>query len=431
VIRTSSYGYCLHKFDFYLKKLRRLNFVPLRTAMKHYTPEEKEFIQQHLHRSPAELMLQAGRYPNLPIAELVKQIQARQKAADKLPTWASNPDVIFPVAVSVEQSSSEAAAAFKASLVSGRLLVDLTGGFGVDSFFFAKQFEQVVHVEQNRALSEAATYNFNLLGAGNIETHNTTAEEFLHGFEGKADVIYLDPARRGERAEKVHLLQDCEPDVLQLLPLLLAKANAVLLKTSPMLDIDLALAQLGHVAQVWIVALHNECKEVLYLIDPSTAGIEPRRHAVNLLPDGSVQAITFTKSQEDQAPVTYADPKTYLYEPNSAILKAGAYRSVASLYDLQKLHPNSHLYTSDQLIPDFPGRSFTCQGISRYNKKEIFARLPSHKANMTVRNFPETVADIRKKTGIKEGGTDYLFFTTDMHQKPIVVYCRKPTPATE
>jgi hypothetical protein len=416
---------------FLSKKLRRLNFVPLREAMKHYTPEEKEFIQQHLHQSPAELMLQAQRYPNLPVAELVKQIQARQKAADKLPTWVSNPNAVFPVAVSVEQSSSEAAAAFKASLVSGRLLIDLTGGFGVDSFFFAKQFERVVHVEQNSELSEVATHNFKLLGADNIETRNTTAEEFLHSFEGKADVIYLDPARRGGRDEKVHLLQDCEPDVLRLLPLLLAKANTVLLKTSPMLDIDLALAQLGHVAQVWTVALHNECKEVLYLIGPSIAGIEPRRHAVNLLPSGETHQISFTKSQEDHAPVTYADPQAYLYEPNSAILKAGAYRSVASQYGLQKLHPNSHLYTSNQFIPDFPGRSFACQGMGRYNKKEIFARLPSHKANITVRNFPESVADIRKKTGIKEGGSDYLFFTTDMHQKPIVVYCRKPIPAAE
>ncbi|WP_299705137.1 hypothetical protein [uncultured Pontibacter sp.] len=399
--------------------------------MKHYTPEEKDFIQQHLHRSPAELMLQAGRYPHLHVAELVKQIQARQKAADKLPTWVSNPEAVFPVAVSVEQSSSEAAAAFKASLVTGRLLVDLTGGFGVDSFFFAKQFEQVVHVEQNKELSEVAAYNFKLLGADNVETQNTTAEEFLHTFNGKADVIYLDPARRGDRAEKVHLLQDCEPDVLQLLPLLLAKATTVLLKTSPMLDIDLALEQLNNVVQVWTVALHNECKEVLYLIDPSSEGIETQRHAVNLLPNGEIQTLSFTKLQEDQAPVTYADPQAYLYEPNSAILKAGAYRSVASQYGLQKLHPNSHLYTSDQLISDFPGRAFACQGVGRYNKKEIFARLPSRKANITVRNFPESVADIRKKTGIKEGGTDYLFFTTDMHQKPIVVYCRKPIPVAD
>lgn len=395
--------------------------------MKQFTQEEKEFIKQHQHRSPAELMLQASRYPELPVAELVKQIQARQKATDKLPTWVSNPDVVFPVAVSVEQSSSEAAAAFKASLVSGKLLVDLTGGFGVDSFYFARQFEQVVHVEQNTELSEVAAHNFRLLGADNVETVNATAEDFLQTFGGNADVLYLDPARRGERAEKVHLLQDCEPDVLRLLPLLLQKANAVLLKTSPMLDIDLALDQLGAVTKVWVVALQNECKEVLYLIERST-GIEPELHAVNILPNGTTQKLTFTKSQEDQAKVEFADPQAYLYEPNSAILKSGAYRSVASQYGLQKLHPNSHLYTSSTLISDFPGRIFSCAGVGRYNKKELLARLSSRKANITVRNFPESVADIRKKTGIKEGGNDYLFFTTDMHQKPIVVYCRKAIP---
>ncbi|PKV66770.1 THUMP-like domain-containing protein [Pontibacter ramchanderi] len=397
--------------------------------MKHYTPEEKEFIQQHQHRNPAELMLQAGRYPQLPVAELVKQIQARHKAADKLPTWAANPDVVFPTAVSVEQTSSEATAAYKASLVKGKLLIDLTGGFGVDSFFFAKRFEQVVHVEQNSELSEIAGYNFKLLGAYNIKTVNSTAEDFLQAFTGRADVLYLDPARRGDRLEKVHLLQDCEPDILQLLPVLFEKADAVLLKTSPMLDIELAVEQLRSVSQVWVMALHNECKEVLYLLQPRV-GNNPERHAVNLLPDGTVHLLSFQKEQEESASVSYSDPKAYLYEPNSAILKSGAYRSVASQFGLYKLHPNSHLYTADQLIPDFPGRAFFCEGIGRYQKKELLSRLPQRKANITVRNFPESVADIRKKTGIKEGGADYLFFTTDMHQKPIVVYCRKVVAAS-
>jgi hypothetical protein len=400
------------------------NICKLRQPMREFSQQEKDFIQEHGRRSPAELMLQAGRYPNLPIAELVKQIQARQKAADKLPTWVAHPDVVFPATVSVEQTSSEAAAAYKASLVQGKLLIDLTGGFGVDSFYFAKRFARVVHVEQNGELSRIAGHNFGLLGAHNLEALHATAEAFLESFQGKADVLYLDPARRGERAEKVHLLQDCEPDVLHLLPLLFSKANAVLLKTSPMLDIDLALEQLQYVAQVWVVALGGECKEVLYLLQPNHTE-EPLRHAVNLLPSGQRQELTFTKTAEETTAVSYADPMAYVYEPNSAILKAGAYRSVASQYGLHKLHPNSHLYTSAQLIPDFPGRAFACRGTGKYNKKELLIRLPARKANITVRNFPESVADIRKKTGIKEGGDDYLFFTTDMHQKPIVVFCRK------
>ena len=392
--------------------------------MRTFSIQEKQFIQENQHRNPAELMLQAKRYPALPMHELVQQIQARQKAAQKLPTWVANPDVVFPVMLSVEQSSSERTAAFKALLVSGALAIDLTGGFGVDSYFFARNFEKVLHIEQNKELSELAGYNFGVLQAPNIKTINVTAEDFLQAFTGKADLIYADPARRGGRDERVHLLQDCEPDILRLLPLLLEKAHAVLLKTSPMLDIELAITQLEHVAKVWVVAVQNECKEVLYLITPATTG-PVERVAVNLLNTGEVQQVTFTQEQEQEARVTFADPQQYIYEPNAAILKAGSYKYLAALYKLNKLHPNSHLYTSGALVPDFPGRSFRCLSVSRYSKKELLPRLPDKKANITVRNFPETVAEIRKKTGIREGGNVYLFFTTDMHQKPVVLFCEK------
>ena len=393
--------------------------------MRTFTPAERDFILAHLKEDAAKLMLQASRYPGLPMLEMVQQIQARQKAASKLPTWSAHPEVVFPVMVSVEQSSSEVTAAFKASLVTGKLLVDLTGGFGVDSYFFSKQFEQVLHVEQNNNLQEIAAHNFRLLGATSIESINSTAEDFLTGFNGYADVMYLDPARRGNSNEKLHLLQDCEPDILNLLPTLFRKSKTILLKTSPMLDIDLAIAQLGCVAKLWVLAVQNEVKEVLYLLQenaPDPAAVE--RTAVNLLTDGS-QQIHFTKTAEDNASVSFADPKAYLYEPNGAILKAGAYRFVAQQYKAGKLHPNSHLYTSSQLIADFPGRKFSCAGSYRYSKKELLKLLPGKKANITTRNFPESVAEIRKKTSLKEGGDVYLFFTTDMHQKPLVLFCRK------
>lgn len=394
--------------------------------MRTFTPEEQDFILRHQQHDVAQLMLQASRYPQLPVQELVQQIKARQKAAPKLPTWVQHPQAVFPVALSVEQSSSEETAAYKASLVRGKLLVDLTGGFGVDSLYFARRFAQVVHVEQNQELQEVARYNFGLLGAANIQSINATAEDFLHTMEGKADVLYLDPARRGHHEQKLHLLQDCEPDVLHLLPLLFQKAGAVLLKTSPMLDIEQALQELAQVAQVWVVALQNEVKEVLYLLQPSgPAPADVPRTAVNLLPNAEPQLLTFTRAQEEAASPVYADPQAYVYEPNAAILKAGAYRFLGQHLQLSKLHPNSHLYTSAQLLPHFPGRSFRCLGVSRYNKKELLKHLPEKKANITVRNFPESVADIRRKTGIKEGGHTYLFFTTDRHQKPVVLICEK------
>ncbi|WP_242926655.1 class I SAM-dependent methyltransferase [Pontibacter vulgaris] len=392
--------------------------------MRIFTEQEKQFMQAHALSDVATLMLQAKRFPNLPVAELAKQIQARQKATSKLPTWVTNPDVIFPVTLSVEQSSSEVTAAYKASLVSGELLIDLTGGFGVDSFYFSKRFSKVIHVEQNQELSEIAAYNFELLGATNIETINKTAEDFLTGFAGMADVIYLDPARRGEHHEKVHLLKDCEPDVLNLLPVLLAKSKSVLLKTSPMLDIDLAIAQLATVANVWVVAVQNECKEVLYLLT-STPPEDTEREAVNILANGQVQQLHFNAQQEEQAKAEFSEPLNFIYEPNAAILKAGAYRYLAQYLNLGKLHPNSHLYTSQTLLADFPGRSFRCLQVTRYNKKELLPLLPHKKANITVRNFPESVADIRKKTGIKEGGNIYLFFTTTRSQKPVVLVCEK------
>ena len=191
-----------------------------------------------------------------------------------------------------------------------------------------------------------------------------------------------------------------------------------------MLDIDLAIAQLGQVVRVWVVAVQNECKEVLYLLT-LTAPAAAERVAVNLLPTGEVQQVTFTQEQENNSNVLYSDPLEFVYEPNAAILKAGAYKYLTSLYGVHKLHPNSHLYTSRTLVPDFPGRSFRCLSVSRFNKKELLPLLPDRKANITVRNFPETVAEIRKKTGIKEGGTVYLFFTTNKHQKPVVLFCEK------
>ncbi|WP_162427741.1 THUMP-like domain-containing protein [Pontibacter pudoricolor] len=392
--------------------------------MRIFTEPEKQFITEHLHQQPSALMLQARRYPDLPVSELVQQIQARQKAMAKLPAWAKNTDLIFPANISVEQSSSEATATFKAALVSGKLLIDLTGGFGADSYYFSKSFAQVIHVEQNRELSEIANYNFGLLGAANIQTIATTAAAFLQDFTGHADVIYLDPARRGDHSEKLHLLQDCEPDILGLLPVLLQKADNILLKASPMLDIELAAAQLGKVAKIWVVAVQNECKEVLYLLQ-QTPPAQPEREAVNIKTDGNISTFRFNAGQEQTITPPYSDPLTYLYEPNAAILKAGAYKTITQQSTVSKLHPNSHLYTSDTLISDFPGRVFRCTGVSRFNKKELLARLPQKQANITIRNFPDTVAGIRKKTGIKEGGNLYLFFTTDMHQKPLVLYCEK------
>ncbi|MGV3502426.1 MAG: THUMP-like domain-containing protein [Adhaeribacter sp.] len=392
--------------------------------MKEFSAEEIKYLQEHADQEAATLMLQAGRYPNLPVALLVQQIQARQKARYKLPTWYREPQIRYPATLSVEQSSSEKTASYKASLVQGDALVDLTGGFGVDSYFFARHFRQVCYVERQAALCQAAAYNARVLGAANIHFHQDEARAFLESFPGPADVIYLDPARRDLANKKVHLLADCEPDILDLLPLLLAKSRQVLLKTSPMLDIHLALQQLPQVQQVHVVAVDNECKEVLYLLGPDSPPSPPVT-AVNLVGENQQQAFTFSQASEDQAPVTYAQAGTFLYEPHAAIMKAGGFRSLASYLQLAKLHRNSHLYTSDSVIENFPGRVFRRLATCRYHKKELLALLPDKKANITVRNFPDTVAQIRAKTGLKEGGSHYLLATTDLHNKPVILVCEK------
>ena len=391
---------------------------------KPLTANEQEFVTKYALSEPAQLMLQRKRFPNLDIPKLVHYIQARQKIRHKLPEWYHHLGIVYPPILSLEQSSSEVTAKYKAGLVHGETLIDLTGGFGIDSFYFSKSFAAVHYVEQNPELTAIATRNARVLGAANIEFHNNDALNFLTKFDGLADCIYLDPARRDNINQKVHALTDCEPNVLELLPLLLQKAKQVLLKASPMLDIEQARQQLKHVCQIIVVAVDNECKEVLYLLQKDYPN-ELIYEAVNLQPAKENQLFRFQKLEEEETNIIYSKPQQYIYEPNTAVLKAGGFKSVAQQFGVNKLHRNSHLYTSEVFVPDFPGRLFTCKAVCRYNKKEVLALISGSKANITVRNFPEPVAAIRKKLGLQEGGNFYLLATTDIHQKPVILVCEK------
>ncbi len=285
----------------------------------------RRYVAAHLHDDPAHLALQARRHPGLPVPELVRQIQARQKARLKLPAWADNTDLIFPPALSVEQASSARTAAFKAGLVSGQRLADLTGGFGADSAAFAARVAQVDYVERNPALAEVVRYNFGQLGLDNVTVHAADAVAFLRSTPQHYDWLYLDPARRDMAARKIFLLRDCEPDVVKLLPLLLHKADKILLKTSPMLDIEHAVQGLAHVRRLWVIAVDNEVKEVLYELGQEPA-IDPERYALNLRRDGTQQEFRLNRAREARATPRYAEAQQYLYEPNAAVLKAGALR---------------------------------------------------------------------------------------------------------
>ncbi|MFY0593176.1 MAG: RsmD family RNA methyltransferase [Roseivirga sp.] len=356
-------------------------------------------------------MLKANKYPNWPMKEIVTQIQSKQKAKKKLPTWFSTSRIIFPPLLSMEQCSSELTAAYKAGLAEkGKRMVDLTGGFGVDISAFANLFSECHYVERNEGLSAIAQHNFESLGFQNLHVHTDDSIRFLK--ENRAfDLIYIDPARRGDRDQKVVSLNDCEPNVIDLLPDLLVKSKRVIIKTSPLLDIKGAIRELQHVAAVHVVAVGNEVKELLFELNASAEG-DPIIHCVNLT-KGKTEQFDFQFSEEEELLSTFGAMRKYLYEPNASILKGGGFKVIGERLKLRKLHPNSHLYTADVLVDDFPGRSFEVLDEISLNKKSLRKIIPTMKANITVRNYPMSVAQIRKKTGLKEGGEDYLFATSD------------------
>ncbi|GAB3514726.1 THUMP-like domain-containing protein [Emticicia fontis] len=348
---------------------------------------------------------------------------ARQKARYKLPGWYANPDIIYPAPLSVEQSSSETTAHYKSRLfpdATHTKLIDLTGGMGIDTSAFADFHKQVIYIERNEALAPVSQYNFNVSGYTNIEVRNEDAISFLQNNPIDSDTdYYIDPARRDSAKNKVFRIEDCEPDILQIQHLI----GDFLVKYSPMLDIKQALEQIKGIAEVHVVAVENEVKELLFLKQGQKE--EAQIVCVNFLTDKTRQTFSFNYTDEQQVSVTYALPKQYIYEPNAAILKAGAFKTIAQVYGLEKLASNSHLYTSDTLKKDFPGRNFICEAVCKFDKKEILARLDNNQANVSIRNFPMKPDEIKKKLGLKDGGDTYLFATENHQQQKIVLICKK------
>jgi 16S rRNA G966 N2-methylase RsmD len=351
---------------------------------------------------------------------VVVQIEGRQKAKNKLPSWYSNPDVIYPPHLALEQCSSELTAAYKAKLVEGNTLVDLTGGLGVDSSCFAKQFGRVVYVERQEKLCQLAAHNFEALGLYNIETVNTDALAYLQKMN-PVDVIYIDPARRNSQGGKVFAVSDCEPNIVAVNDLLLSKANKVVVKLSPMLDVYAAMQQLKYPSKVHIVSVGGECKELLLLLERNYCDSVPI-HCINLNKIFS-QSFIFHRDEEISSTCCFASTLShYLYEPNASVLKAGAFKTLAVRFGIEKLHPNSHLYTSDKLVSDFPGKIFKICGYSSFNKKDLSLFLKDiKKANICVRNFPVSVAELHKRLHLSDGGNDFLFATTLRNGQHVII----------
>lgn len=392
-----------------------------------FTPSEREFIRIHSADDAHRLLLSAASYPGIDMPKVVDQIVARRQVRDKLPQWYANEDIIYPSKVSTEQASSELTGLYKQRLVKrGEHICDLTGGLGIDTYFFSLKTGRVTYIERYKTYAEAAQHNFSLLGLGDhIRVIEGDATEVIHDLSD-IDIFYIDPARRGEGNKRVFALSDCEPDLPNLLPMLLTKAPKVIAKLSPMADIRQTLSLLPGTSEIHILSVKNECKELLFVIEPNSHADNPLIRCVNFRTDGKEDSFDFTLDDESQIAITHAtEIKHYLYEPNSSILKAGAFKSVAHQFGLQKLAVSSHLYTSDEWKGDFPGRRFKVVDVIPYHGKTIktlAGQIPQ--ANITVRNFPLSVDELRKKTKIKEGGDIYLFATTLSQGEKVIIECR-------
>ena len=385
------------------------------------SPEIQQFIDSKIGMDPSQLALQKNPFPSLNWIEIVNQIAAKTKAKTKLPSFFNTDNIIYPSKISVEQTSSEKTALYKATLVSGEGLIDLTGGFGVDAYFFSKKIKKVIHCEMNIDLSQIVEHNFKILKADNIECHTGDSLAILKSLNTKIDCIYIDPSRRNETKGKVFMLKDCLPNVPELLDTYFEYANTIWIKTAPILDISAGLLELTHVKNIHIVAVDNEVKELLWELVRDYDGITTLK-TVNIVNDSSI-AFDFELHSKQYLP-TFSLPKKYLFEPNSAIMKSGGFDAISNHYQIAKLHPHSHLYTAEELL-DFPGRTFEIQHCLPYRKSEMKQHLEHQKANITTRNFSESVEEIRKKWKIKDGGSTYCFFTTDSDNNKIVLICNK------
>lgn len=383
-------------------------------------PEVQEFISQNLKIDITKIILKGSPFSFVNIKEIADQIISKKKCEKKLPNWFFSKNIYYPNKISIEQTSSEVAAEYKAKLISGKSIIDITGGFGVDCFYFSKKFEKVYHCEINEELSEIVNHNYNQLGVNNIKTISGNGFDYLKSNDSIFDIIYIDPSRRNSIKEKVFLLKDCMPYIPPKIDFFFSKSNSILIKLSPILDLTNTIKELKNIKSIFIVAIKNEVKELLFLLEKDyDKKIKITSTNIN---KESIDEFSFNYGEKNEA--TFSLPEKYLYEPNAAILKSGGFNNISCKLKVNKLHKNSHLYTSKTKI-NFPGRVFKIIEDLPYDKKKIKKQFSKTKANITTRNFPKTVNQIRKENNIKDGGNRYIFFTKDKENSLRVLLCEK------
>jgi precorrin-6B methylase 2 len=353
------------------------------------------------------------------MAYALDQIAGRQKARIKIPSWAATDVIVYPPHISMEQCSSEQTARYKARIAGkGDMIVDLTAGFGVDMAFMSAGFKQAVHVEMQPQLCSISSENYKRLGLNHVQVVCSDGVEYLHQMQ-HADLIFIDPARRDQHGARTYGIADCTPNVLEIIDEMLQKANRVMIKLSPMLDWQKTVTDVGNVSQVHIVSVGNECKELLLVVEKT--GTPLQIYCAN---DDDVFSYTF----DGEAGYTCSEPASpkYLYEPNASVMKAGCFSLISQRFGITQPDANSHLFLSDKIVDGFPGRGFVIERVSTMNKRELKEALAGiDKANIATRNFPLSVADLRKRLKLKDGGDVYIFATTDAKKGHLVMVCRK------
>ena len=383
--------------------------------------EVQQYIKDHQNDDPFMFSLHTKKGDDFPWKEAIKQIHSLQKAKSKIPSWVTAKGIVWPVPISVEQASSELSAMFKAEQIDGKSMVDLTGGMGVDTSFFAEKVAKMHYVEVNEELALLAKHNFDILGKINIAVHNQSAEEFLENCNHRFDLIFLDPSRR-DKSRKVFKIEDGTPNLYEILPKCREIANQVLVKLSPMVDLSLLIRDFSP-SKIWVVSIKNEVKEVLCLIKEAKA--DSLITAVDLVEHGKKMLFEFDQKEEVKAQSEFSLPLKYLYEPSAVILKAGAFKLVGQRFGLCKLHVSTHLYTSDELVADFPGRIFSLKAQMRHDKNEVARLIPERKINVFTRNYPLSPDKLKQKLDLKDGGDQYLIGTTLMGEKKVLLLCER------
>ena len=382
----------------------------------------QDYISKNLSTDVFKVILKKQIFPKVTNKEIAEQISAKAKSKKKLPTYFNTPNIYFPNKVNIEQTSSEKTAEFKSKIVTGNTMIDATGGFGVDSMYFSKEFKKTVYIEENKELFEIVKVNSNKLGLNNIKHLNDDGIEYVKKIDTVIDLLYIDPSRRNKENKKVHFLSDCTPLIDYDLIESLQNFKTILIKCSPIIDLKKTINDLKVVSKIYIVGINNEVKEVLFKLNKQSNNdikikcIDLSNRDLDF--EFNINKIDNKKNNDN------SEVLNYLYEPNSMILKSGAFGLICDRYDVKKLNTNSHLYTSKELI-DFPGRVFTVNSVVNYSKRNL-KDLNISKANITTRNFPIDVKDIRKKSKILDGGEDYLFFTTNHTNEQIIIKTKKP-----